>query len=164
MKKRILFLLAILYILHLFSACTSTPDPTDQMLAMVDEMEEALGDEWSKQYVTKVLQYEMSSADGEVYTFYFCLTTYYDGDPNEVTGLDLKALSAVFPPEEYTLYKEWLIEGYSTGIYQSPERSFLCWTSSPEVTGIIEYVTGTLSDEDAYRIVRSVYIPPDSDS
>ena len=157
--KKITFIILLLIVCSL-TACSSHSDTRNEIQAMAENIEEAIGEEWEKQRVTEVTDYILTNAQGDTLVFYFCETTYYTADPALVTGLDTAALTAVFSPEDLILYKEWVIKRHPAAIYQGPERSYLCWTSSPEATGIMEFSTGAITDEEAYKIVESVYAVP----
>ncbi len=149
------FLLA----LCILTAC-SVPSEPNEMEQMLENVEQGLGEEYEKQSVTKVYDFEFSNDQGNTLIMYICATTYFAADPEAVTGLDMAALSAVFDPESTTLQKEFTVSGHSAAIYQDDDHTYLCWTTSPEASGILEYAPGTISEEDALRIVRSVYEGP----
>lgn len=154
-KKLAAFLLLSLCI---FTACTSS-EP-DEMAQILEQMELTLGENYEKQTVTKVYDFEFANSQDDTMILHLCLTTYFAANPETVTGLDKAALSAVFDPESTPLQKEFTVSGHSAAIYQDDGHTYLCWTTSPEASGIMEYAPGTVTEEEALRIVRSVYKGP----
>lgn len=154
-KKLAAFLLLSLCI---FTACTSS-EP-DEMAQILEQMELTLGENYEKQTVTKVYDFEFTNSQDDTMILHLCLTTYFAANPETVTGLDKAALSAVFDPESTPLQKEFTVSGHSAAIYQDDGHTYLCWTTSPETGGIMEYAPGTVTEEEALRIVRSVYKGP----
>ncbi len=52
--------------------------------------------------------------------------------------------------------KETKILEYDAVIYTLNEREYLCWTISPEISCVLEYTPGTVSDEDIRLMAESV--------
>jgi len=154
-KLSAIFLLA----LCILTACSAPSEP-NEMEQMLEKVEQGLGEEYEKQSVTKVYDFEFTNGQGRTLTMYICATTYFAADPEAVTGLDKAALSAVFDPENTPLQKEFTVSGHSAAIYQDDAHTYLCWTTSPEASGVVEYTPGTITEEEALRIVRSVYEGP----
>lgn len=142
----------------IFTACSSQPK-VSEIEQQLNQIEQALGDNYKKQSVTKVTDYLLTNTQGGAMVLHLCLTTCYEADPADVTGLDENAISAVFDPESAELQKAFTAGGHSAAIYHGDTRAYLCWTSSPEATGILEYDVGTVTEDEAIRIVESVYQP-----
>lgn len=157
MKKKLSAIL--LLALCILTACSAPSEP-NEMERMLEKVEQGLGGEYKKQSVTKVYDFAFTDNQGNTLTMYICVTTYFAADPEAVTGLDRAALSAVFDPENTPLQKEFTVNGHSAAIYQDDEHAYLCWTTSPEASGVVEYAPGTLTEEEALRVVRSVYERP----
>lgn len=157
MKKN--FSAILLLVLCILTAC-SAPSKPNKMERMLEKVEQRLGEEYEKQAVTKVYDFSFTNGHGNTFMMYICVTTYFAADPEAVTGLDRAALSAVFDPENTPLQREFTVSGHSAAIYQDDDHTYLCWTTSPEASGVMEYAPGTITEEEALRIVRSVYEVP----
>lgn len=156
MKKKLATLLLALCI---FTACSS-PAEQDEMEQMLQKVEQALGEDYEKQIVTKVYDFEFINDQDDMMILHLCLTTYYGADPEDVTGLNTAALSAVFDLEGAQLQKEFTVSEHPAAIYQDETHAYLCWTSSPETSAVLDHTPGAISEENALRIVQSVYKYP----
>ena len=105
-KRRNLFIPVIVVILLIAVAFWLIKlKPTDTASSDVDEMvqrvENALGDDFKKQSKTEVaatLVYGNGEEDANI-NYHILKTTYYEADPNEITGLNIDALNVLFNPE-----------------------------------------------------------------
>lgn len=159
MKKRTCLIIAVVCIL-LIAAIAITlanrPTPQDEMMDMLNRVENALGDEWKKQTVTEVSDLVYSDGEGNTIIYYVCVTTYYEADTTEQTGLNTDAISAVIPPNETESCRECTVSGLPAVIYQKDGRDYLCWTIMPELSCVIEYDPAVESEEDMLRMAESV--------
>lgn len=157
-KKTWLIVAAICILLVLAGAITlaNRPTPEDEMIDMLNRVENALGDEWKKQTVTKVSDLVYSDDEGNTIVYHVCTTTYYEADYAEQTGLNTDAISAVISPDETESYRECTISGLPAAIYQKNGRAYLCWTIMPELSCVIEYDPAVESEEDMLRMAESV--------
>ena len=83
MKMKTWFFIAaicILLVLALAIAFANRSTPEDEMMDMLNRLENALGDEWKKQTVTKVSDLVYSDAEGNTIVYHICTTTYYEVD------------------------------------------------------------------------------------
>ena len=157
-KKTGLIVTAICILLVLVGAVTfaNRPTPEDEMMDMLNRVENALGDEWKKQIVTKVSDLVYSNNEGNTIIYHVCTTTYYEADSAKQTGLNTDAISAVISPDEAESYRECMVSGLPAAIYQRNGRAFLCWTIMPELSCVIEYNPAEESEEDMLRMAESV--------
>ena len=97
MKKTGLIIAAICILLVLAGAIAfaNRPSSEDEMMDMLNRVENALGDEWKKQTVTKVSDLVYSDDEGNTIVYHVCTTTYYEADSAKQTGLNTDAISAV---------------------------------------------------------------------
>lgn len=159
MKMKTWFFIAaicILLVLALAIAFANRSTPEDEMMDMLNRVENALGDEWKKQTVTKVSDLVYSDDEGNTIVYHVCTTTYYEADYSEQTGLNTNAISAVISPDETESYRECTISGLPAAIYQKNGRAYLCWTIMPELSCVIEYDPAVESEEDILRMAESV--------
>ena len=159
MKKKIWLSIAIICILSIFVVAFTFINrltPENQMMDMLSRLENALGDEWKKQTVTKVSDLIYSDGSGNNIVYHVCTTTYYEADANEHTGLNIEAISAVISPDESESYRECTVSGLPAAIYQKDGRAYLCWTIIPEISCVIEYDPAVESEENMLRMAESV--------
>ena len=159
MKKKtwlIIVTVCILLILALAIILANRPTPQDEMLDMLNRVENALGDEWKKQTVTKVSDLVYSDNEGNTIIYHVCTTTYYEADSSKQTGLNTDAISTVISPDEAESCRECTVSGLPAAIYQKNGRAYLCWTIMPELSCVIEYDPAVESEEDMLRMAESV--------
>ena len=159
MKMKTWFFIAaicILLILALAIAFANRSTPEDEMMDMLNRVENALGDEWKKQTVTKVSDLVYSDDEGNTIVYHVCTTTYYEADSAKQTGINTDAISVVISPDEAESYRECMVSGLPAAIYQRNGRAYLCWTIMPELSCVIEYNPAEESEEDMLRMAESV--------
>ena len=159
MKKKIrLVVAAICIVLVLAGAIifTNRPTPEDEMMDMLNRVDNALGDEWTKQSVTKVSDLVYSDDEGNTIVYHVCITTHYEVDSAKQTGLNTDAISAVISPDEAESCRECTVSGLPAAIYEKDGRAYLCWTIMSELSCVIEYDPTVESEEDMLRMAESV--------
>ena len=157
-KKTWLIVAAICVLLVLAGATTFTncPTPEDEMMDMLNRVENALGDEWKKQTITKVSDLVYSDNDGNTIIYHVCTTRYYEANSVKQSGINTDAISAVISPDKAESYRECTVSGLPAAIYQKDGRAYLCWTIMPELSCVIEYDPAVQSEEDMLRMAESV--------
>jgi len=159
MKKKKWFIIAAVVMLFVLAAVfvsTNRPATQDEIQNVLDPVEDAMGDEWKKQTVTMVSDLVYSDAEGNTIIYYICVTTYYEADANDQTGLNTDAISAVIPPNEAESCRECTVSGLPAAIYQKDGRAYLCWTIIPELSCVIEYDPAVENEADMFRMAESV--------
>ena len=159
MKKKTWLILAAVCILLIWAVSiiiANHPTPQDEMMDMLNRVENALGDEWKKQTVTKVSDLVYSDDKGNTIVYHVCITTYYEVDAAKQTGLNTDAISAVIPPDEAESCRDCTVSGLPAAIYQKDGRAYLCWTIMPELSCVIEYDPAVESKEDMLHMAESV--------
>ena len=159
MKRKTWFIIAAICILLVLAGAitfVNRPTPEDEMINMLNRVENALGDEWKKQTVTKVSDLVYSDNEGNTIVYHVCITTYYEADATEQTGLNTEAISAVISPDEAESCRKCTVSGLPAAIYQKDGRAYLCWTIIPELSCVIEYDPAVQSEEDMLRMAESV--------
>ena len=157
-KKTWFIIVAICVLLVLVGTITFANRRTteDEKMDMLNRVENALGDEWKKQTVTKVSDFVYSDGKGNTIIYYVCITTYYEADATEQTGLNTEAIAAVISPDEAESCRECTVSGLPAAIYQKDGQAYLCWTIMPELSCVIEYDPAFESEEDMLRMAESV--------
>ena len=158
MKKTWLIVAAICILLVLVGAITfaNRSTPEDEMMGMLNRLENALGDEWKKQTVTKVSDLVYSDNEGNTIVYHVCTTTYYEEDAAEQIGLNTDAISVVISPDEAESWRECTVSGLPAAIYQKDSRAYLCWTIIPELSCVLEYDPTQQSEVDMLRMAESI--------
>ena len=159
MKKK-LWLICLL-VLCLFTACASASEESGELDRAAEQIQQALPGGFEKIAQTDVYDYVFSSEDGSEMILHLCITTYDDESAVNITGLDIAAISAVFDAANTALVKEFTASGHSAAIYQGETCNYLCWTTSAQASAVMEYDPDSISEEEAMRIVQSVYEVPE---
>lgn len=87
--------------------------------------------------------------------YYLCETTYFNEIP-ELDGVHLEAIRGIIDPDMAEDSRESKVLDYDAIIYTLNGREYLCWTISPEISCVLEYTPGTISDEDIRLMAESV--------
>ena len=87
--------------------------------------------------------------------YHILKTTYYEADPNEITGLNIDALNVLFNPESANSCEQMKIQDWNAALYKTNSRGYLCWTDSPEVSYVLEYNPQTIADEEIIKMAES---------
>lgn len=82
-------------------------------------------------------------------------TTFYEGDPAEITGLHTAALGVLFPVDSMDSCEEMMIQDWPGALYKKDDTAFLCWTYSPEVTYVLEYTPSKIDDSEIIKMAES---------
>ncbi len=159
MRKKVWLIIAVVVVLVALSVAIASVCrfvPPDEMQDTFDRLEAALGEEWKKQTVVEVSDFVYSDGKGNTIIYYICVTTYYEADANNQTGLHTDAISAVIVSDEAEECRECTVNDFPAAIYQKDGRAYLCWTITPELSCVIEYDPAVESEEDMLRIAESV--------
>ena len=82
-------------------------------------------------------------------------TTFYEGDPAEITGLHTEALGVLFPVDSMDSCEEMMIQDWYGALYKKDDTAYLCWTYSPEVTYVLEYTPSKIDDSEIIKMAES---------
>lgn len=125
---------------------------------VIAKIEEAMGDDFKKQSMTELvatLEYgDQNNEENKIY-YRILKTTFYEGDPAEVTGLHTQALEVLFPVDFMDSCEEMKIQDWDGALYKKGETAYLCWTYSPEVTYVLEYNPELLDDAEIIKMAES---------
>lgn len=155
-KKRLIVTAIIVLVIGMVFFLSNHTAPQDEMQEMLNRVEDALGDDWKKQTVTEVSNLVYSDDEGNTIIYYVCVTTYYEADTNNQSGLNIEAISAVINPEEAESSRECTVSDLPAAIYQKDGRAYLCWTIMPELSCVIEYNPAIESEANMFRMAESV--------
>ncbi len=159
LKRKFIYTLVIIVLAMSMAGCEnkiSNDKDSDSLSDAAERVELALGDEYKKQSETVIagtLKY--GDEEGKEILYHVLKTTYYEADPNEVTGLNTDALGVLFNPESANKCTEMMIKEWNAALYEFDECSFLCWTDSPEVSYVLEYNPDEIPDSEILKMAES---------
>lgn len=159
MKKKIIIVALILIVLAAaigfgISKWKDAQEITPE--EMISRIENALGDEYKKQLTTELVgTLRYADKEGNEIKYHILKSTYYEADPANVTGLNVDALGILFDPDSAVSCEEMMIQEWHAALYVLEERSYLCWTCSPEESYILEYNPKAVSDADIIKMAES---------
>ena len=104
---------------------------------------------------TEVTQVSFEQTNGHDIQYYYCGTTYFDEIP-ALTGVHLEAIKGVVDPALAESSREAKVLDYDAVIYALDGREYLCWSISPEDSCVLEYIPGTISEDDLRMMAESV--------
>ena len=120
--------------------------------------EEVLGEDVkkiSKTELAATLTYgDKTDEDNNIY-YHILKTTFYEGDPAEITGLHTEALGVLFPGDSMDSCEEMMIQDWYGALYKKDDTAYLCWTYSPEVTYVLEYTPSKIDDSEIIKMAES---------
>ena len=109
----------------------------------------------SKTELAATLTYgDKTDEDNNIY-YHILKTTFYEGDPAEITGLHTKALGVLFPVDSMDSCEETMIQDWYGALYKKDDTAYLCWTYSPEVTYVLEYTPSKIDDSEIIKMAES---------
>ena len=120
--------------------------------------EEVLGEDVKKISKTELAATltagDKTDEDNNIY-YHILKTTFYEGDPAEITGLHTKALGVLFPVDSMDSCEEIMIQDWYGALYKKDDTAYLCWTYSPEVTYVLEYTPSKIDDSEIIKMAES---------
>lgn len=120
--------------------------------------EEVLGEDVkkiSKTELAATLTYgDKTDEDNNIY-YHILKTTFYEGDPAEITGLHTEALGVLFPVDSMDSCEEMMIQDWYGALYKKDDTAYLCWTYSPEVTYVLEYTPSKIDNSEIIKMAES---------
>lgn len=120
---------------------------------------QTVDEEWKLESLSEVHPYEITRPDGPSIFYYCCVTSYIDEEPSEFAGLNKTALSQVIDVDDLVNAAVCHVNGLESIIGEYEGKKYLCWTISPQYSCVLEYIDGTIAEEDLFRIAESVEIP-----
>ena len=120
--------------------------------------EEVLGEDVkkiSKTELAATLTYGYKTDEDNNIYYHILKTTFYEGDPAEITGLHTEALGVLFPVDSMDSCEEMMIQDWYGALYKKDDTAYLCWTYSPEVTYVLEYTPSKIDDSEIIKMAES---------
>ena len=169
MKKKILWIAGILIvglmmidgIIRYIEVQKRESDPNWQIAKEIYKVESALkevDEDCECQSVSKVTPFTYTDSEGNTIVYYCIQTAYLENESGDDTGLDMNAIGMVVDPELIENKRDCKVNEYVAFQCEIGERTYLCWTLSPEISCVIEYSKGSVEEASIFRMVESV--PP----
>ena len=137
-------------------------DPNWQIANEIYKVENALkevDEDYECQSVSKVTPFTYTDSEGNTIVYYCIQTAYLENESGGYTGLDMNAISIVVDMTQIENKRECKVNGYDAFLCELGDRSYLCWTLSPEFSCVIEYSKGSIDEADIFRMAESVPEP-----
>lgn len=115
----------------------------------------SLGKEWKKQDETIVSNLVYSDNEGNTIVFYECTTNYYDAYPQKQHCLNTDAIAAIIDPDKAEIVCNLTLNTFPAVILQTEKRAYLCWTTTPRHSYIIEYDPSVVKESDILKMAKS---------
>lgn len=159
MKKKKTWLWGLLAAVILIEAILLFTKPwktrhKDPITERLEQIEAALGDEWTKTAETRIVPFTLYNADGDTLVYYVIATTRGDGTPAP-DGFD-PALKEIIDPNTADSSRACKVGALDAVIYEAGYRAYLCWTISEQYTSVIEYSPDSVSESNVIRMAESV--------
>ena len=169
MKKKLLWiagifavaLVLIVGIVRYIEVQKRENDPNWQIANEIYEIENALkevDEDYECQSVSKVTPFTYTDSEGNTIVYYCCQTAYLENEFRDYTGLDINAIGMVVDPELIENKRECKINEYDAFLCELGNRSYLCWTLSPETSCVIVYSPDVTPEENILRMAESVLL------
>lgn len=115
-----------------------------------------VGGDYKCQSVSKVTPFTYTDSEGNTIVYYCCQTAYISNESGEYAGLNMDAIGLVIDISQIENKRECMINEYDAFLCELGDRSYLCWTLSPEISCVIEYSPEDISEESIFRMAESV--------
>lgn len=167
MKKKILWIVGILVvslvlivgIMRYIDVQKRENDPNWQLAKEIYKVGNALKEvdaDYECQSVAKVTPFTYTDSEGNTIVYYCIQTACLENESGDDTGLDMNAIGMVIDPELIGNKLECRVNEYDAFLCELGDRSYLCWTLSPELSCVMEYSAGAISEESLFRMAESV--------
>ena len=136
-------------------------DPNRQIANEIYKVESALkevDEDYECQLVSKVTPFTYTDSEGNTIVYYCIQTAYLENESGGYTGLDMNAIDKVIDPKLIENKRDCKVNEYDAFLCELGDRSYLCWTLSPEISCIIEYSLDAISEENILRMAESVLL------
>ena len=170
MKKKILWiagifvvaLVLIVGIVRYIEVQKREDDPNRQIAKEIYKVENALkevDEDYECRSVAKVTPFTYTDSEGNTIVYYCIQTAYLENESGGNTGLDMNAIGIVVDSEQMENRRECKVNEYDAFLCEQGDRSYLCWTLSPETSCVIEYSAGLVEEASIFRMAESVSVP-----
>ena len=137
-------------------------DPNWKLAEQIYKMENALkevDEDYACKSLSKVTPFSYTDSEGNTIVYYCCQTTYIEDAYGDDTGLNTDAIGMVIDFTQIQNRRDCKVNEYDAFQCEMGERSYLCWTISPEISCVIEYSADVNDEADIFRMAESVKVP-----
>lgn len=170
MKKKLLWCAGIIVLIALiipgvFRYIEVRQRQTDSNWKLAEQiynMENALkevDEDYECKSITKVTPYTYADSDGNTIVYYCCQTTYIEDEYGDNAELNTDAIGMVIDFAKIENKRYCKVNEYDAFQCEMGERSYLCWTISPEISCVIEYSADVNDEADIFLMAKSVQLP-----
>lgn len=170
MKKKLLWCtgIIVLIVLVVCGVCryievqNRKTDPNWKFAQQIYNVENALkevDEAYECKSISKVTPYTYQNSARNTIVYYCCQTVYIEDDYGDNTELNTDAIGLVIDFTQIQNRQDCRVNAYDAIRCEMDERSYLCWTISPEVSCVIEYCADTVDEADIFQIAESVQLP-----
>ena len=134
-------------------------DPNWQIAKEIYKVENALqevDEDYECQSVSKVTPFTYTDSEGHTIIYYCIQTAYLENESGDNTGLDMNAIGMVVDPGQMENDRECKVNEHDALLCELGDRSYLCWTLSPETSCVIEYSEGSVEEASIFRLAEGV--------
>ena len=134
-------------------------DPNWQIAKEIYKVGNALkevDEDYECQSVAKVTPFTYTDSEGNTIVYYCIQTAYLENESGGYTGLDMNAIGMVVDMTQIENKQECKVNDYDAFLCELGDRSYLCWTLSPELSCVNEYSKGVVEEGSIFRMAESV--------
>ena len=134
-------------------------DPNWQIAKEIYKVERALKEidgDYECQSVSKVTPFPYTDSEGNTIVYYCVQTAYLENESGDYTGLDMDAIGMVVDLELIENKRDCKVNEYDAFLSELGDQAYLCWTMSPEISCVIEYITDAVNESDMFQMAESV--------
>ena len=137
-------------------------DPNWQIAKEIYKVETALkevDEDYECQSVSKVTPFSYTDSEGNTIIYYCVQTAYLENESGDNTGLDMNAIGMVVGLNLIENKQECKVNEYDAILCELGDRSYLCWTLSPEFSCVIAYGADVNDEAEIVRMAKSIELP-----
>ena len=152
MKIHLSFLLILTAVIIVLTGCGKQDDGStlkedfEKNAAIIESKLNEIGKEIDGKATTSVTPTTYQNSDGKVVMTYYFLKTEYEGNTLEISGLNTSAIECVVSESSAEVIRECKVGDYPAVIYETSGYNYLCWSISDEVSCVLEYDEGSVSE------------------
>ena len=134
-------------------------DPNWRLAEHIYKMENALkevDEGYECKSISKVTPYTYEDSARNTIVYYCCQTVYLSDEYEDDIGLNTDAIGMVIDFAQIRNRQDCKVNEYDAFQCEMAERSYLCWTISPELSCVIEYSADTVAQTDIFQMALSI--------
>ena len=154
MFKRTFFLPLLLALF--LTACGEENQPQEPS-AMFDRVDAALQSQgYERESVTRVVTAVLADEQGNEILYHYCETSFFGEIPSDFPLPNLSAIQAVVEEDKIQSTEVCKVCALDALRYRTKDGSFLCWSTDPEHTLVIQYDPSAVTDAEIMTMAESL--------